>query len=101
MLDAGGSALESAAVPRDIHATLRSTFNSTRTFTNITYASAVATAPAGRAVAVFNGVTASALEAGARVDVFIPGLISDVVAVTIVAADAGGCTRHRRRVIYP
>ena len=95
VLDAGGSALESAAVPRDIHATLRSTFNSTRTFTNITYASAVATAPAGRAVAVFNGVTASALEAGAYALTFSsPGLISDVVAVTIVAADA-------RRVYAP
>ena len=50
-------------------------------------------------MAVFNGVTASALGGRAPHADRHPRFDFDVVAVTIVAADARGCTRHRQAFI--
>jgi len=87
--DAGGSTLLDNTVPRNVYATLTSKFNSTRTSTAATYASAVARAPLGRAVVVFEGMTASALEAGEYALTFSSaGLTTDSVDVVVVAASA-------------
>jgi len=87
--DAGGSTLLDNTVQRDVYATLTSKFNTTRTSTTATYASAVARAPLGRAVVVFEGLTASALEAGEYALTFSSeGLTTDSVDVDVVAASA-------------
>jgi hypothetical protein len=89
MQDAGGTLLESNQFTKVITATLRSSFNSTRTFTTQAYATKSVTAPTGRSIVKFTGITAQALEVGQYVLTFAgDGLISDSVAVAITLGDA-------------
>jgi len=82
--DAGGMLLENNVISKRITATLRSTFNSTRTFTTSSYAFAAVDAPLGKAIVVFRGMTSSALETGTYNLTFAgDDLISDTIQITI------------------
>ena len=87
--DAGGTLVENNFVATDITASLRATFNSSRTSTTVNYAVARMTAPLGRAVLVFRGLTASHLEQGTYTLTFSgEDMITETITVTITTGVA-------------
>jgi len=83
MTDAGGELMLANSFSKQVTATLRSKFNSTRTSTVKTYATSVVTSPIGRAVLIFDEIIVHGLEIGSYALTFsADGLTSASVDVT-------------------